>query len=268
MNLCQRFFYSLLIAALLLVAAPMHAETDPLLFIGNSYTMATGDPQASNLGVGKMVEAIAKAKGHDCMAQTLATGGKDFAFHFAQPKTAEILATQKWKAVILQNHSVSTLSDTKLEEHLHNAEALARMIQEKSPGSAIVFFQTWARAEGHSMYQSGNLTPAGMTEKSRSGYAATRDRIIKIFPDCPVRIAPVGTAFALALKNNPEINLYSSDLHHASAHGSYLAALVIYATLYQDNPVGAVNEFTGLTIDATVAAQLQQSAREATTPSP
>jgi hypothetical protein len=252
-----------ILLVLLLLGGSLRTNADPYLFIGNSYTMATGNDQAKKLGVGKMVEAIAKAKGKNCDATTLATGGKDFAFHLAEPKTAESLASQKWKAVILQNHSVSTLSASKLESHLKNAGDLARLIQTQSPGSEIILFQTWARAEGSSLYQeNGSLNPSVMTDKSREGYALARDEIKKIFPDLPVRIAPVGEAFALSLKNHPGIKLHSADLHHASAEGSYLAALVIYATLYQDDPMGATSEFPGLAVESSIAASLQQTARE------
>ena len=247
----------------LLLGGSLQTKADPCLFIGNSYTLATGDDQAKKLGVGKMVEAIAKAKGKNCDATTLASGGKNFAFHFTEPKTAEILASQKWKAVILQNHSASTVSASKLKNHLKDTGELARLVQSLSPGSEIILFQTWARAEGSSFYQeTGSLTPAIMTAKSREGYALARDEIKKAFPDLPVRIAPVGEAFALSLKNHPDIKLHSTDLHHASAEGSYLAALVIYATLFQDDPQGAPAEFPGLAIEASAAASLQQTARE------
>lgn len=59
-------------------------------------------------------------------------------------------------------------------------------------------------------------------------------------PRRKVVIAPVGTAFAKCVKEHPEIDLYGKDLKHPSFEGSYLSALVIYATITGDSPVGAV----------------------------
>ena len=41
-----------------------------------------------------------------------------------------------------------------------------------------------------------------------------------------------------AIKAHPEINLYHSDGSHPSLAGTYLAACVLFATLYDHSPVG------------------------------
>ena len=51
-------------------------------------------------------------------------------------------------------------------------------------------------------------------------------------------MAPVGPAFEKARKTHPEINLYYQDGVHPSISGTYLAACVFFATLYNQSPVG------------------------------
>ena len=69
----------------------------------------------------------------------------------------------------------------------------------------------------------------GHTEKGIREYikAANKNKIL---------VAPVGLAFAEINKNFPEINLYTKDLRHPSKEGTYLAACVLYASIYKINP--------------------------------
>jgi hypothetical protein len=52
-----------------------------------------------------------------------------------------------------------------------------------------------------------------------------------------VKVAPVGLAFASALKERPDFALYIEDGHPTEA-GTYLAACVLYATIFYKSPVG------------------------------
>ncbi len=53
-----------------------------------------------------------------------------------------------------------------------------------------------------------------------------------------VPVAPVGTAFERALAERPALPMLGSDKEHETIHGTYLAANVIYATLYGESTVG------------------------------
>ena len=71
-------------------------------------------------------------------------------------------------------------------------------------------------------------------------------------------IAPVGAAWENVRFNAPEIQLYADDTH-PNLTGSYLAACVLYGTLFRDNPVGLIHPDS---IDAKTAAYLQTTAQE------
>ena len=75
-------------------------------------------------------------------------------------------------------------------------------------------------------------------------------------------VAPVGTAWQWALREDPALELYMRDGSHPSPDGTYLAACVFYATLLDKNPVGLPAEVkkggrTLLKIDPTLATWLQ-----------
>jgi len=247
------------------LAAPGQAEE--ILFFGNSYTQGSGDVAVSRLGVPKLVEGIARAKGRKIATEMVVAGGKDWGFHLTQSGTVEVLAAKKWDWVVLQDFSTKPTHVGSVEEHLKNGEEFYRRIHAGSPGARIMLYETWARAAGNSLYgDKGFRDPEEMNEELHRGYAASRAGMEALEAGEQVMIAPVGPAFALSLKKHPELILHAVDKHHASARGSYLAALVLYATLFQDSPVGAVASFPGVEIDPAEALKLQQIAEEITVP--
>jgi hypothetical protein len=54
-----------------------------------------------------------------------------------------------------------------------------------------------------------------------------------------VLVAPAGLAFARAKSKRPELSLRVADKRHPSLAGTYLAALTIYASIYNRSPVGS-----------------------------
>ena len=91
-----------------------------------------------------------------------------------------------------------------------------------------------------------------------------RDTLASKNPNRPAKVALIGTAFAREAAEFPAIDLNAADHHHADADGYYLAALVIYETIYHDTAKGAPNQFFNgqITIPAADAAKLQQVADE------
>ena len=56
--------------------------------------------------------------------------------------------------------------------------------------------------------------------------------------DLGIDVAPVGAAWAAARVEHPEIDLWQPDGSHPSAAGTYLAACVLYATIFGASPEG------------------------------
>ena len=51
-------------------------------------------------------------------------------------------------------------------------------------------------------------------------------------------VAPVGTAWQNAVTQDPQLDLWHRDGLHSSEKGTYLAACVFYAVVYQQSPEG------------------------------
>ena len=113
-------------------------------------------------------------------------------------------------------------------------------------GSKVVYFMTWAKRDKPEETQ--KLADAYLSIAQKTGGY----------------VAPVGLAFEKARKSHPEINLYYHDGMHPSMAGTYLAASVFFATLYNQSPVGGALPFDPDMTPATAKA-LQQIAWETVT---
>lgn len=260
--------FSLCLAGALLAFSPLHsARADTALFIGNSYTYGGGDKAVQKLGVPGLVAAIAKAKGRQLETDSVLKGGKDLGYHLAQPQTADVIAAKKRDWLVLQDLSLKFVKAGGKEAHLADTEAFYRLFRATSPEASVVLYQTWPRGPRNVMHRGAADGPEKMFRSIQSLYAASAEKLEGIDPGAQVRVAPVGEAFMLCLARHPDLDLYSEDQHHAGAAGSYLAALVLYATIFSDDPTGAPRTFPGVEIDETRAAALQRIAAEITAPS-
>ena len=64
-----------------------------------------------------------------------------------------------------------------------------------------------------------------------------------------VSVTPVGVAFHRAMKERPDLAMLGRDKEHESIHGTYLAANVIYATIFGQSPKGLPYRPTGVSAE-------------------
>jgi hypothetical protein len=257
-------------ALLLLLAALVFspARADDILFIGNSFTFGgSALVIQKNGGVPRLVEEIARAKGRNLTVSAVTVGGKDWSYHLAQPATEKALRSKMWTWVVLQDFSTRPTRIGDIQKFLGDGETFSERIAQTSPNAGILLFETWARPPGlfyRTPPANAFTSPAQMMDDLHRSYARLRQNLAAENKNREVRVAPVGTAFALVRSQYPAIHLDALDHHHASREGYYLAALVIYESLYHDSARGApISFFKGqLTIPAADAANLQQVADE------
>jgi hypothetical protein len=86
-------------------------------------------------------------------------------------------------------------------------------------GAQPVFFMSWAYAD-----------KPEMTAELAEAYTQAGN-------DNNALVIPAGLAFANAIKQRPQLNLYAGDKRHPSLAGTYLAAATVYASLFKKSPV-------------------------------
>jgi hypothetical protein len=182
-----------------------------VLFIGNSYTYQNDLPN--------MVDKISAETPNPIVVDSITKGGAWLQNHAADALTIETIQTGGWTHVILQEQSI--LPVVASGTFIFAAADLSAVIHEAQ--AIPVFFETWARAEGNSLYSSdlAGYTPQTMQEELRFRYklAATNNDGL---------YAPVGDAWEISLAEHPEITLHSGDGSHPAKTGSFLAACVLY----------------------------------------
>ena len=220
---------------------PQNSSCTKVLFIGNSYTFVNDLPE--------MFAELAEAGQHPVMVGSSAQGGWSLAMHTQSKDTVDLLNSTKWTYVILQEQSqIPSVETLRTQKMYPAARTLVKQIRKKE--ATPLFFLTWAHRTGWPAY--GMNDYESMQERIDQGYE-------QIARELNVSLVPVGYAWRNAIKQYPELTLWQEDGSHPSEEGTYLAACVFYATLFQESPVG-ISYWADLPKET--AARLQTSASD------
>jgi hypothetical protein len=88
---------------------------------------------------------------------------------------------------------------------------------------------TWERRDG--LPQEGFADFGAMQSQLEVGYRTIGDEL-------GATVAPVGLAWQEAVQTKPDVALWDADGSHPALPGSYLAACVLYTTLFGKSPEG------------------------------
>ena len=189
-----------------------------ILFIGNSYTYVNNLPE--------IFKNIAKSAGIEVSVAAVTNGGWTLEKHASTEDvygmtTDIVLKGKKFDIVVLQEQSILPAAET--EKFREAVKILLEKV--KANGAKPYFYCTWGRKEGSTVLTDNGWTHKKMTEKLANAY----DAVGKEFS---VPVAHVGKAFYKINISHTGIDLYTSDLSHPSKYGSYLAALVLFAKIF------------------------------------
>jgi hypothetical protein len=219
-----------------------------VLFVGNSHTYFNNMP--------KMVAELATAAGVERPLYFVmeAPGGAGFVEHLANGRVQGHLSRSRWDYVVLQDQQQRpsfTFNREWVDEWFYiPARTLDEMI--RIAGAETILFMTWARQPG----DPGSIE--GDTYDKMQ--ARVRDAYTTLAQDIDARVAPVGLAWQSAYHERPSLPLWMPDGSHAQRAGSYLAACVLFATIYEHSPLD--NTYTA-GLSGEDASFLQQNAEQA-----
>ena len=247
-------FFILLLATAGLAGAD--AAPVRVLFLGNSFLFGSGSSvrffrpgtvnDLNRAGVGG-VPALFKAftvdagLAYDVSVET--ASGQGFDYHL-EKKTS--LIGRSWDVVVMQSHSV--LNQAKPGDPgllIRSAQTLGELFARHNPRVDVRLIATWPRAD--LVYpENGAWHGKGLEGMARDVRAAY-DRAAAATPQ--VRgIIPVGESWLRAIRAgvadaNPydgvtfgQVSLWTHDYYHASAHGYYLEALMVFGHVTNRDP--------------------------------
>lgn len=202
-----------------------------MLFMGNSHTAAND--------LTKMVaDMVRAAKPGKTVAPVEAPGFLFLEDRLHDATSLSLLRGQSWSFVILQAQKYSTSGQ--FEYSTAEAKELIRISRQQR--AVPVMFPEWPRR--------------GIDETRR-----IYDLHVSIAQAESACVAPVGQAWDLALARDPALPLHAADGNHAAPAGTFLAALVLYATITGQSPLN-LPAFSQYPVDPALQATLRGIAAE------
>jgi len=230
----------------LALAAATPAKAETVLFIGNSFTYGAGsavrfyrndtvaDLNAEGVGgVPALFESFTRQAGLDYDVSLETRGGTGLDFHLTEKRA---LIGRRWDIVVA--HGYSTLDADKPRDPaklVATARELAELMRAQNPRVDLYLTATWARAD--QVYPAdgawAGTSVAAMAKDVRAAYDQAA-------LGAGATVIPVGDAWNRAMQSgaadpNPydgvdagKLNLWTYDHYHASTHGYYLEALVVF----------------------------------------
>jgi len=192
----------------------MHTkQPSRVLFVGNSFTYY-------NSGLEIQVKQLARAAdpGRHFETERATKGGATLKILDGQPFVHEKIRSGAYDVVVLQE-DIPELKEHTVEPFFEQARKFHDEI--RNSGSRTVLFMAWP-------YE--RLNWISQTDIAKAHHA--------IAEELKVPVAPVGLAFQRSLAARPALPMLGRDKEHETIHGTYLAACVIYSTLFGTSPVG------------------------------
>ena len=204
-----------------------------VLFIGNSFTGTQG-------GLAVHVKALAASmrQPRDIAVEQITQDGATLVNLRQDAAVLQAIRAGGHDVVVLQDdvpeYGGPGVDPFKVEVRAFNQEILAK-------SGRPLLFMAWAYER--------------LTWISQAGIAAAHK---SIGLELAVQVAPVGLAFEASKGERPALAMLSDDREHETLQGMYLAACVLYATLFRESPEGA--SYVPLGVSADDATFLQRVA--------
>ena len=247
---------SVAVAVVLLVSGSAVAAGPSVLFIGNSFLFGSGSAvrfyRADTVtdlnhegigGVPALFKSFAQQSGLDFDVALETRGGSGLDFHLANKLTE--IGSRPWDNVVM--HGFSLLDAEKPRDPaklIATSTQMAELLRGKNPKVNIFLISTWPRADN--VYPEKGAWHGQSVEVMGKDVRAAYDQAAK---GAGIKtVIPVGESWLRAMQSgvadsNPydgieagKLNLWTYDSGHASTHGYYLQALMIFGTLTGKDP--------------------------------
>ncbi len=246
------------VMSVVLGAAAAQAQTGTsVLFVGNSFTYGSGsavrfyradsvtDLNSEGIGgVPALFKSFTDQAGlaYDVYLET--RGGSGLDFHLENK--LGVLGRRPWDTVVM--HGQSTLDFDKPGDPaklVATSRQMAEFLRARNPKVEIHLMATWSRAD--QTYPPKGAWAGKPIETMARDVRAANDKAAAGAPSVK-SVLPVGEAWTRAMQTgvadpNPydgiaagQVNLWTYDHYHASTHGYYLEALVIFGRLTGRDP--------------------------------
>ena len=248
---------SALVAALVIALGSTGAAASiSILFVGNSFLFGSGSAvrfyradtvtDLNNEGIGgvpALFKSFTQQAGLDYEVALETRGGSGLDFHLASK--LDVIGKRGWDTVVM--HGFSLLDADKPRDPaklVATTKQMADALRAKNPSVLIYTMATWPRADH--VYPAKGAWHGQPVDVMARDIRAAYDKAAG--PAGVKAVIPVGEAWTRAMQTgiadtNPydgieagKLNLWTYDSYHASTHGYYLEALVIFGSVTGRDP--------------------------------
>src|SRR5471032_192606 len=247
---------ALIVSLVVALAITGIAAGTSVLFIGNSFLFGSGSAvrfyrantvtDLNNEGIGgvpALFKSFTQQAGLDYDVSLETRGGVGLDFHLANK--LKVIDSRGWDTVVM--HGYSTLDADKPRDPaklIATSKQMADVLRTHNPKVDLYLMATWSRAD--ETYPPKGAWAGQPIEAMARDVRAAYDKAAG--PAGVKAVIPVGEAFTRAMQTgiadpNPydgidagKLNLWTYDNYHASTHGYYLEALVIFGSVTGRDP--------------------------------
>ena len=214
-----------------------------ILFVGNSYFYYN---DSLHNHVRRMVDAAGILKEKEMHYKSATIGGAPLSEQDVKGLlTPGRLGKEPFEIVILQGNSGAALTD-KRRQSFHD-KVVEFNADIHAAGAKTVLYMT------HAYVTPNKQASPDMMRK-------VEDMYVSVGNEVGAYVIPVGLAFEESYRRRPDFRIQKDyDGSHPNLYGTYLAACVVFASLYGKSPVGNTYDYYGA-VDKASAAYLQQVA--------
>lgn len=242
------------VIALMFVLQIIKGDTVKVLYLGNSHTFYNDLPQ--------LTHDLAFSNGDTIIFESNTPGGCTLGHpqngHLFNSVSLELIGSLDWDYVILQEQSLFAVIDYYRDTYMYpGARSIDSLIKLNNECTETILQVIWGKKSGGEHCINSHCT-IDFEDFSHMQDSLTAE-YLRLADTLSCTVAPTGEAWKLVIENSDAIELFDPDESHPSLAGSYLAACVYYAVLFQKSPVGL--SFTG-GLESTTALYLQEAADE------
>jgi hypothetical protein len=201
-----------------------------VLFVGNSYLYYN---DSVHNHVRRIAEELGPNKSGEYGYKSATIGGSRLSHHHIDSllEPGRLGIKEPFDLVILQGGSGEVLDQASRAKFRKSAIEMSKKI--RATGAEVALYMTHAYVEPHELFD------PDMTGKITHTYVPVGNELHAL-------VIPVGLAFWLAYERRPDIELHKTfDGTHPSLLGTYLAACVVYQSVYGTSTVGIDYDYFG-----------------------
>ena len=252
----MKIAFALVSSLVLALGGSVAAAGTSVLFMGNSFLYGSGSAvrfyradtvtDLNNEGIGgvpALFKSFTQQAGPDYDVSLETRGGSGLDFHLENK--LGVVGRRAWDTVVM--HGYSTLDAAKPRDPaklVATSKQMADFLRTRNPKVDLYLMATWSRAD--ETYPAKGAWAGSPIDVMARDIRAAYDKAAG--PAGAKAVIPVGESFTRAIQTgvadpNPydgiepgKLNLWTYDHYHASTHGYYLEALVIFGSLTGRDP--------------------------------